>query len=50
MKKPQQYTMALIVSVVIAVLVYMSLGVLGAMSYSMDPSRLRYEQLTRRWN
>lgn len=37
MKKPQQYTMALIVSVVIAVLVYMSLGVLGAMSYSMDP-------------
>ena len=38
MKKPQQYTMALIVSVVIAVLVYMSLGVLGAMSYSMDPS------------
>lgn len=41
MKKPQQYTMALIVSVVIAVLVYMSLGVLGAMSYSMDPSRFR---------
>lgn len=38
MKEPRKYTFALIVSVIIAVLVYMSLGVLGAMSYSMDPS------------
>ena len=37
MKEPQKYTFALITSVIIAVLVYMSLGVLGAMSYSMDP-------------
>ena len=50
MKKPQQYTMALIVSVVIAVLVYMSLGVLGAMSYSMDPSSLLSSRLTSRGN
>ncbi|KAK8800339.1 hypothetical protein WA171_004972 [Blastocystis sp. BT1] len=37
MKKPEQYFKALVTSVVIAVLVYMSLGVLGAMSYNRAP-------------
>lgn len=40
MKKPEQYTKALITSVIIAVLVYMSLGVLGALSYSNDPHQI----------
>ena len=37
MKKPQQYNMALIVSVLIVVVVYMSLGLFGGMSFSQDP-------------
>ena len=37
MKKPQQYNMALIVSVFIVVVVYMSLGLFGGMSFSQDP-------------
>ena len=40
MKKPEEYTKALISSVIIAVLVYMSLGVLGALSYSNDPHQI----------
>ena len=37
MKKPQQYTTALITSVCIAVLVYMSLGVIGAITFNRAP-------------
>ena len=37
MKKPQQYTFALVTSVIIAVLVYMSLGVIGAITFNQAP-------------
>ena len=39
MKQPQHYVRALITSVVIAVLVYLSIGILGAMAYSQDPGK-----------